>query len=103
MPTENEVPYIIPLELQGVASSFPTRKPTVQEYETLPHLCLTSDNPLYDPSDPTFAQQEHALIKAVLETGDQIGAQLAFELYCIRHCPVVSAPTIANCATGGFR
>lgn len=40
IPTADD-PYVIPLTLKGVASSFPTRKPTEDEYETLPHLHLT--------------------------------------------------------------
>jgi hypothetical protein len=58
---ESDQPYVIPLTLQGVTSSFPTRKPTVAEYESLPHLSLTSDEPTYDPYDVTFAEQEEAL------------------------------------------
>ena len=66
--------YVIPLALHGVASSFPTRKPTVQEYESLPQLVLTSEEPVYDPHDSSMARHEDALAKAVLETGDRIGA-----------------------------
>ena len=67
-------PYVIPLSLHGVSSTFPTRKPTVEEYETLPHIVLTSEDPTYDPHDPSLARHEEALAKAVLETGDRIGA-----------------------------
>jgi hypothetical protein len=75
IPTDDyDLSYVIPLSIRGVSSSFPTRKPTVEEYETLPHLCLTSDDPPYDPHDPTYEQQEHALTKFVLETGDRLGA-----------------------------
>ena len=68
--------YIIPLTLHGVASTFPTRKPTIQEYESLSHLCLTSEDPPYDPHDPTFAEHESALANYVLSTGDRLGAQI---------------------------
>jgi hypothetical protein len=75
IPTDHfDDPYVIPMSLHGVASSFPTRKPTVQEYESLPHLILTSEEPAYDPHDASMAQHEDALAKAVLETGDRIGA-----------------------------
>ena len=37
---ESNTPYVIPLSIRGVTSTFPTRKPTVEEYETLPHLSL---------------------------------------------------------------
>jgi hypothetical protein len=75
IPTEQlGSPYVIPLSIRGVSSSFPSRKPTIEEFESLPHLSLTSDEPAYDPYDPTFAQQEQALTKYASETGDRIGA-----------------------------
>ena len=75
IPTDDfDDPYVIPMTLHGVASSFPTRKPIVEEYESLPHLVLTSEEPAYDPHDASMAQHEDALAKAVLETGDRIGA-----------------------------
>jgi hypothetical protein len=46
---DNDTPYVIPLSLQGVTSYFPTRKPTVKEFETLPHLCSTNADMPYDP------------------------------------------------------
>ena len=59
IPTDDGEPYVIPLTLKGVASSFLTRKPTKDEYETLPHLVhLTSDEPPYDPHDPSYAEHE---------------------------------------------
>lgn len=75
IPDENtDRPYVIPLTLQGVTSTFPTRKPTTEEYENLPHLCLTSAESDYDPHDPTFASQEKALTASMWDTGDRIGA-----------------------------
>ena len=71
---EGDSPYVIPLSITGVTSSFPTRRPTVEEYESLPHLCLTSDEPIYDPTDTTVAEQEQTFLKHVLETGDRTGA-----------------------------
>ena len=66
IPTDNfDDPYVIPVSLHGVASSFPTQKPTVQEYELLPHLILTSEEPAYDPHNAWMAQHEDALAKAV--------------------------------------
>ena len=70
----SETPYIIPFTIKGVASTFPTREPTREEYNELPHLVLTSDSPDYDPHDPTYAKQEDALLKHVSDTGDQIVA-----------------------------
>jgi hypothetical protein len=66
--------YVIPMSLHGVASLFPMRKPTVDEYESLPHLVLTSEEPAYDPHNTSMAKHEDALAEAVLETGDRIGA-----------------------------
>ena len=75
IPTDDKQrPYVIPLALHGVTSSFPTRKPTPEEYESLPHLTLTSDEPEYDPHDTSYATQETMLTKMILATGDRIGA-----------------------------
>ena len=75
VPTDDgDSPYGIPLSITGVTSSFPTRRPTVEEYESLPHLCLTSDEPIYDPADTTFTEQEQTFLKHLLETGDRTGA-----------------------------
>ena len=80
---DSDLPYVIPLTLKGVASSFPTRKPTREEFDQLPHLVLTGDSPDYDPHDPTFEQQEDALIKHVSETGDRIGAGPPIHRICL--------------------
>jgi hypothetical protein len=48
--------------------------PTAEEYESLPQLVLTSEEPANDPYDTSMAKHEDALAKAVLETGDRIGA-----------------------------
>ncbi|KAI2493824.1 hypothetical protein MHU86_20705 [Fragilaria crotonensis] len=75
VPTDDpDVPYVIPLSIHGVTSTFPTRKPTLAEYESLPHLTLTSEDPPYDPYDQSFAAEELALTKYLSETGDRIGA-----------------------------
>jgi hypothetical protein len=50
IPTDNPKPYVIPSSFHGVASSFPTWKPTPEECKLLPHLTLTSDEPEYDPT-----------------------------------------------------
>jgi hypothetical protein len=49
-------PYVIPMSLHGVASSFPTRQSTVEEYESLPHLVLTSEEPAYNPHNDSMAR-----------------------------------------------
>ena len=49
---------LIPLSIRNVSSIFSTQKPTMQQYEQLPHFVLTSELPEYDPLDPTFSTQE---------------------------------------------
>ena len=71
---DGNVPYVMPLSLQGVTSSFPTRKPTIKEFESLPPFHLPNADVPYDPPDTTFAQQEHALTQEMLQSGDRIGA-----------------------------
>ncbi|KAI2494466.1 Reverse transcriptase (RNA-dependent DNA polymerase) [Fragilaria crotonensis] len=83
-------PYVIPLGLHGVTSTFPTRKPTTEEYETLPHLCLTSADPPYDPHDPAFASQEHAITASVWNPGDRIGAAPSRRLCSASHTHAVA-------------
>ena len=79
---DRDEPYVIPLSLKGVSSSFPTRTPTIEEFETLPHLILTSDEPEYDPHDASFAAQEEALTKYMSETGDRIGGAPSLHRIC---------------------
>ena len=50
------------------------QKKTVKEYESLPHLVLTSEELIYNPHDTSMARHDEALAKAVLETGHRIGA-----------------------------
>jgi hypothetical protein len=49
---------LIPLELHGVVSCFPTFKPTQLEFETCDRYELTYESPEYDPSATTFHDQE---------------------------------------------
>jgi hypothetical protein len=49
---------VIPLELHGVVSCFPTFKPSQEEFETCDRYELTYENPDYDPSVKTFDDQE---------------------------------------------
>lgn len=94
--SSTDCPYVIPLGLQGVTSTFPTRKPTVDEYESLPRLELTSEDPPYDPHDPTFASQEQALFASVWDTGDRIGAAPSKRLCSVSH----THGTAVSLATG---
>lgn len=62
---ESESPLRIPLEIYGVTSYFPTRKPTLEEYERAEvdgsTYTLTSESPAWDPHDTTFSTQEAAM------------------------------------------
>jgi hypothetical protein len=49
---------VIPLELHGVVSCFPTFKPTQLDFETCDRYELTYEYPEYDPSGTTFHEQE---------------------------------------------
>jgi len=72
IPTDEcDKPYVIPMTLHGVASSFPTRKPTVTEYESLPHVILTSEEHVYNPHDTSMAEHENALAKRCGNRGPQ--------------------------------
>jgi Reverse transcriptase (RNA-dependent DNA polymerase) len=53
---------IIPLEINGVTSYFPTRKPTSQELEDCTHLELTAPEPLWQPNSTKFQEEEDILL-----------------------------------------
>jgi hypothetical protein len=53
---------VIPLELHGVVSCFPTFKPTQQEFETCDMYELTYESPEYDPYAKTFHDQEAVIM-----------------------------------------
>ena len=56
----------IPLDLHGVTSYFPSRKPTRDEYELTPESLrveLTAEAPDWDPSSKRFQQQEDAMVQ----------------------------------------
>jgi hypothetical protein len=53
---------VIPLELHGVVSCFPTFKPTQLEFETCDRYELTYASPEYDPSAKTFHDQEAGMM-----------------------------------------
>jgi hypothetical protein len=55
---------VIPLELHGVMSCFPTFKPTQLEFETCDRYELTYESPEYDPSATTFHEQEDSMINS---------------------------------------
>jgi hypothetical protein len=53
---------LIPLELHGVVSCFPTFKPTQLEFKTCERYELTYETPEYDPSATTFHEQEAGMV-----------------------------------------
>jgi hypothetical protein len=53
---------LIPLELHGVVSCFPTFKPAQLEFETCERYELTYETPEYDPSATTFHDQEAGMV-----------------------------------------
>ena len=55
----------------------------MEEFESLSQVILMSEDPAYNPHDTSTVKHEDALNKAVLETGDRIGAPLPRQL-----CPV---------------
>ena len=54
----------IPLCLDGVISTFPSLKPTWEEYNLLPHIELTSDMP-WDPHSVEYAEREENCVGSV--------------------------------------
>ena len=54
----------IPLTLDGVVSTFPTSKPTWEEYNTLPHIEMTSDMP-WEPCSAEHAEREENCVGSV--------------------------------------
>jgi hypothetical protein len=50
--------FVIPLDLHGVVSCFPTFKPSQEEFETCDRSELTFETQEYDPSARTFHDQE---------------------------------------------
>jgi hypothetical protein len=52
---------VIPLDLHGVVSYFPTFKPSQEEFETCDRYELTYKTPEYDPYAKTFHDQEDGM------------------------------------------
>jgi hypothetical protein len=53
---------VIPLDLHGSVSCFPTFKPYEEEFETCERYEFTYETPEYDPSAKTFHDQEAGMI-----------------------------------------
>jgi hypothetical protein len=67
--------YMIPLELHGITSYFPTRTPSQEEAIRLKvngdYLELTSDSPEWDPHSSMFNELERTLMDRYGELMDQ--------------------------------
>jgi hypothetical protein len=75
---------VIPLMIRGVMSTFPTRKPTQDEYNTCTKFELTYDSPEYEPTDDwygTMEDQALALINCLQETGDRTHTQYVSSVF----------------------
>ena len=62
-PLDPQDPLIIPLQLKGVTSYFPVRKPSIGEFEDpeIPHINITASAPPWEPSQSSYAEQEAAM------------------------------------------
>ena len=59
IPTPDHDDYVIPLDLHGIISYFPTRRPSLSEFDAATDRYeLTYETPQWDPSSPNFAAQE---------------------------------------------
>ena len=79
--TESLPPLTIHLDLKGLTSYFPTRKPTPEEFDNCPRYELTADSPTFDPYDKSFASQEASFLDykgQVTATGDRKQARRIF-------------------------
>ena len=70
---DNGTPFRISMALDGVINYFPSRKPTIEEWETLPpetHITITADSPEWIPSTDRFRMQEEAMVDTAGELCD---------------------------------
>jgi hypothetical protein len=56
------LPLIITLEIDGVTSYFPVRKPSQEEYRDCQRIELTYSDPEWKPNDTRYAEEEATLI-----------------------------------------
>ena len=56
-------PLIIPLPLKGVPNYFLSRKPKASECEdeSIPHIDMTSEAPVWEPYETGFSEKEDAI------------------------------------------
>jgi hypothetical protein len=53
---------VIPLDLFGVVSCFPTFKPSQEKFETCPRYEFTYESPVYDTTITFFSEQEASMM-----------------------------------------
>ena len=78
----------ITLELKGVTSYFPTRKPTKNEFDSCPKIKLTYFTPEWDPHSTTFQEQKEAswTTKESYMNGATKGIMLIDTSLCLIQC-----------------
>ena len=60
---EQNEKYMIPLQISGVVSYFPTRKPTMDEIDDADQIIhLTADQPKWDPHTDAHARAENSML-----------------------------------------
>jgi hypothetical protein len=65
---------VIPLMIRGVTLTFPTSKPTRDEYDTSIKFELTYNSPEYEPSNDWYGPMENQALASIYhlqKTGDQ--------------------------------
>jgi hypothetical protein len=78
----------IPLELLGLISVFDTSKPTEEEFEQCERYELTSQDMIFDPYNPSFAQQEAVFTDfhgQLLPTGDRVEPLCIYQVVSSYH------------------
>ena len=62
-PLNTDESLTIPLMIKGVTRYFPTRKPSMREYEddNIKNIAMTSELPDWGPSEVDFAEQESGM------------------------------------------
>jgi len=77
---------VIPLDIRGVASTFPTRKPSEEEYHTCQKFTLTFDSPEFEPTDKRYEEMERQSNKSIdrqQATGDRVQTR---RLHSVTRC-----------------
>jgi hypothetical protein len=95
----NDDGYTIPLLLKGVTLYFPTRRPTLGEYEQCRQIELIYEAPEWNPHSISFTRQEESMINSFGRVRDDLH-QNRYKDRCI--C-VLDTTMQMNAASGGSR